>query len=187
MKTVKLMNRNDSVMTMSLNVEKLMLIQKALGVKLRAQVGVLGSSPHNRSVVAPRMATERNAKGLGRPSKTLGSDLTNAEIGAIHEFGKISKPKIPQRSFLWMPLSLYLQDEVYKKASVFNKLISFANVLDCYALLGICGENVVQYAFQTGGFGEWPALKPQTIANKGSDKILIDTAQLRKSITSRVI
>ena len=186
MKSIKLMNRNDTSLTLNINLDKLELIQKALGVKLRAQVGVLGSSPHNRSVIAPRMATERNAKGIGRPSKTLGSDLTNAEIGAIHEFGQISR-KIPQRSFLWMPLKLYLQDEINKKASVLNRLISVADILKMYETLGIVAENVVQGAFQSGGYGNWQALSPITISRKGSDKILVDTAQLRRSITSRVI
>lgn len=180
------MNKGESSMSISVNVDKLELIQKVLGIRLRAQVGVLGSSPHNRSVIAPRMATERSATGKGRPSKTLGSELTNAEIGAIHEFGQIGR-KIPKRSFLWMPLSLYLNDAVQKKASVFNRLIGLATVHEAYAMLGIVGENVVQAAFQTGGFGDWPALKPSTVANKNSDKILIDTAQLRKSITSRVV
>lgn len=186
MNNIKLMNKGSASMTMTVNTDKLELIQKALGVKMRAQVGVLGSSPHNRSVIKPRMATERSAQGKGRPSKSLGAELTNAEIGAIHEFGMIGR-KIPQRSFLWMPLSLYLKDEVQKKSAVFNRLIGLASMQQAYATLGILGENVVQAAFQTGGFGAWPALKPETIANKGSEKILIDTAQLRKSITSRVI
>lgn len=173
-------------MNITINVDKLELIQKALNHKFRAQVGVLGSSPHNRSVIKPRMATERSASGIGRPSKSLGADKTNAEIGAEHEFGNIGK-KLKQRSFLWMPLSFYLNDAVQKKAAVFNRLITLANIQQCYATLGILGENVVQAAFQTGGFGNWPDISDETKAKKNSDKILIDTAQLRKSITSRVV
>jgi len=188
MQEVRLFNRNNATLEVKINLDKLELIRKALGVKLRAQVGILGASPHNRSIFKTRMATERNPKtNIGRPSKTLGSELTNAEIGAVHEFGRNSKPKIPQRSFLWMPLKLYLQDYVNKKSSVFNRLITLADMHTMYELLGITAENVVQSAFQTGGFGNWPALSSVTIARKGSDKILIDTAQLLKWVTSRVV
>ena len=186
MNEVKLMRNGDSTMTLKINVDRLLLIQKAMGVSLRAQVGVLGTSPHNRSVIKPRMATERNAKGIGRPSKALGANKTNAEIGAEHEFGSISR-HLPKRSFLWMPLSFYLFEFVQKKATVFNRLIKEGDVLGCYKILGIVGENVVQEGFKTGGFFNWQPLSPVTIAKKGSDKILIDTAQLRKSITSRVV
>ena len=187
MQEVRLFNRNNATLSVTINLDKLELIRKALGVKLKAQVGILGASPHNRSVFKTRMATERNSKNIGRPSKTLGSEQTNAEIGAIHEFGKLSKPRVPQRSFLMMPLKLYLQDYVNKKASVFNRYITLADHHKMYELLGITAENVVQSAFQTGGFGNWPALRQTTIDRKGSDKILIDTSQLRKSVTSRVI
>lgn len=196
MKTVKLMNRSTANMSIKINVDKLELIQKALGVRLRAQVGVLGSSPHNRSVVAPRQPSEKQGKGLGRPN-SLGANPTNAEIGAQHEFGNIGR-HLPQRSFLWMPLSLYLNDYVQKKASVLNRLITLAKIQEAYAVLGIAGENVVQAAFQTGGFGNWQALKLSTLERKhpegfsgfterDNDSILIQTGQLRKSITSRVV
>jgi hypothetical protein len=46
-------------------------------------------------------------------------------------------------------------------------------------LLGVMGEETVQEAFATGGFGQWPALRPRTIQRKGSSRILIDSAQLR--------
>ena len=42
-----------------------------------------------------------------------GSDLTNAEIGAIQEFGSVAN-KIPARSFLRMPLEKYLPSMLNK-------------------------------------------------------------------------
>ncbi len=186
MKTNNIYNKGGLSLSTNVNIGKLELIEKALGKKFRAQVGVLGSSIHNRSVIKPRMATERNAEGIGRPSKSLGADKTNAEIGAEHEFGVVSR-HLPARSFLWMPLSLHLNDAIQAKASVFNRLMSLAEIPKMYATLGILGENVVQAAFQTGGFGQWQKLSQETIDRKGSEKILIDTAQLRKSITSRVV
>jgi phage gpG-like protein len=187
MKVVQLYKSGQNHMTLKINTVKLEAIQKALGIKYRTEVGILGASEHNRKQIGPRMASERNAKGLAKPSKTDASTLTNAQIGTIHEFGSVSRG-IPARSFLWMPLSLHLMDEVNKKASVINNHLNMADIFKCYQLLGIIAENVVQEAFETGGFGHWQKLKAATIARKGgSEAILIDTAQLRKSITSRVV
>ncbi len=185
MKTIKLMRNGDSHMDLHINIDKLELIQKAMGIKLKAQVGILGSSPHNRSVFKPRMATVRNDKGVGRPSKALGANRTNAEIGLDHELGSVTR-HLPKRSFLLMPLTFYLFDAVKKKSKVLNKLISVADIVKFYATLGIIAENVIQEAFKKGGPG-WQPLSPVTIEKKGSDKILISTGQLRKSITSRVV
>jgi phage gpG-like protein len=137
------------------------------------------------------MATERSATGKGHASKTEASQLTNVEIGIAHEYGVKGGMsggwKIPPRSFLFTPLSMHLMDYVNEKASVINRYLNMAEVKNCYDLLGVIAENVVQEGFETGGFGAWPKLKDATIARKGSDSILIDTGQLRKSITSRVV
>ena len=53
--------------------------------------------------------------------------------------------------------------------------------------LGVVAEGTIQKAFATGGWGEWPKLSPVTIRRKKSSKILIDTSQLRRSISSRVV
>jgi hypothetical protein len=65
--------------------------------------------------------------------------------------------------------------------------IRMTGVKSAVKLLGVMGEETVQEAFATGGFGQWPALRPRTIQRKGSSRILIDSAQLRKAVTSRVV
>lgn len=191
MKVVQLYKNGRNSMTLNINTTKLEILQKVLGIKYRAEVGILGSSPHNRKPTNPRMATERNATGRGKASSTDASTKTNVEIGIAHEYGvKGSKSggwKIPPRSFLWMPLSLHLIEYVNQKADVIKRYLNMADVKSCYVLLGIIAENVVQEAFNTGGFGSWEKLKQSTIDRKGSSSILIDTGQLRKSITSRVV
>lgn len=52
--------------------------------------------------------------------------------------------------------------------------------------LGIACENVIQDAFSSGGFGFWKFILPSTVRRKGSARELIDTGQLRRSITSKV-
>ena len=52
---------------------------------------------------------------------------------------------------------------------------------------GIAGENLIDEAFDTGGFGTWPPISQNTAKKKGNDKILIETDQLHKSRVSKVI
>lgn len=112
------------------------------------------------------------------------SNLTNAIIGLEHEFGSITK-KIPSRSFLRMPLFDKLNMDLIKSSNI-TKYIMEGKLEIFLKMLGVLGENIVQTAFETSGFGKWKPLSIITILKKKSSKILIDTAQLRKSITSRI-
>ena len=49
--------------------------------------------------------------------------------------------------------------------------------------MGAVGESIVQDAFSTGGFGKW---KPSRMENKQTKQTLVETQQLRNSITSDV-
>ncbi len=141
-------------------------IQKQLGKKFVTRVGVIG----NDARTAP-VATVGESK----------SELTNAQIGLIHEKGSYVR-NIPQRSFLFMPLSTKLP-EYYKKLGpgVLNSLTA-KNIQAIYTQLGIVGENIVQRAFATSGFGKWEKSRVN-----GRVINLIDTGQLRKSIHSDVV
>lgn len=121
-----------------------------------------------------------------------GSVITNAKIGFIHEFGRLQgEPRIPARSFLRMPLELYLDDFLKKNKHLtreaFEKSIKSGKADLLAKKLGIIAEQCIQVAFETEGFGNWEANKPSTVARKGSDKPLIDTGELRRSISSEVM
>jgi hypothetical protein len=107
----------------------------------------------------------------------------NPSLGYEHEFGNM-EDNLPQRSFLRMPLMAHM-GEVLK----FDWLrrIRMNGTKSAVKLLGVLGEETVQEAFATGGFGQWAPLSPRTIKRKGSSRILIDSAQLRKAVTSRVV
>lgn len=109
----------------------------------------------------------------------------NATIGAAHEFGT---SRLPIRSFLRVPLSENLDDEM-EKSGAFDK-DALARVVKegsvkVYAekIAAIC-LNIVQDAFATGGGGKWKKWKPGYINNTG--QILVDTQQLRNSISTEV-
>lgn len=151
--------------------------------KLRVRVGILGSH------VDRGMDEAGRKKGYEqRFDRDFNEEpLTNPEIGAIHEFGRVGDNPLPARSFLRMPLQTKLVGEVDKIGKkVFQHLIIKKDVRTALKALGVVAENVIQAAFATGGFGLWKKLSAYTIRKKKSSAILIDTAQLRKSITSAV-
>lgn len=147
--------------------------------KARVKVGILGATSSRRAVLS-----QFRVKGESR--FVAGGKLNNAEIGAVHEFGSI-KRGIPVRSWLRMPIltrlavALKAQDRHRWERLLVTKGLRFW--LDS---LGALAVAVVQSAFATKGFGFWTALKRRTIARKGSSAILIDSAQLRQSVTHEV-
>jgi hypothetical protein len=152
--------------------DKLEAVERELGRKLAARIGIMGDH-------ASRTYTG-NFEAQG------GNYQTNADIGLIHEKGSYSR-KIPRRSFLEEPLRDKLPDQARKFGEYFNKDLDAGRLAGAYEKLGILCENIVQMAFRTRGFGKWAPNSARTVARKGSDSPLIDTAQLRKSITSAVV
>lgn len=141
-------------------------LRKAIGKEFAVQVGILGNK-----------------------TKRKKTEQTNAYIGFQHEFGVFSK-RIPKRSFLKTPLEMHLNEflEKHKKTSrkEFEKCVQSGDLESFARNLGIVAEEVIQEAFASRGFGQWKGNKEYTIRKKGSDSPLIDTGQLRRSITSRV-
>jgi len=109
--------------------------------------------------------------------------LTTVEIGAVHEFGS-ELAGIPERSFI----RAGFDDNVAANRVLTKRL----------ALLVITGRMSIRKALKILGLamktqivrridkGIEPALKPATIARKGSSKPLIDKGQLKQSITFEV-
>lgn len=154
----------------TMNLDGLEDLARQLGRKYRARVGILGSHADRPAVSGSKVK----------------NPLNNAELGMVHMFGSI-KRKIPARDFLKMPIE-FKKQEIIKAmgTTVVKKALENREIKRIYKILGAAAEAAVLEGFQTGGFGKWPALKPRTVARKGSNKILIDTSELQKSITSDV-
>lgn len=155
---------------------------KQVGGEFVARVGVIGS-----------------AAGEVHDSE---SGMTNATLGLIHEFGSESN-NIPARSFLRMPLEAQ-QDKLMQTLDTgsVKESIESGDIKQVYKTLGIAAEQIVKDAFMTGGYGNWKANAPITIhggwmsnkngksfyvKGKGTDKPLIDTGALMRSISSDVV
>jgi len=125
------------------------------------QIGILGSSP-----------------------RTDGGQ-SNAAVGAAHEFGT---SKLPRRSFLREPITDHL-DAYLQKAGAFdkaklNEVVKNATLKPYMDKVAIVCEEIVQDAFGSGGFGKW---KPSDMTDKKVQMTLVETQQLRRSITSKVV
>lgn len=148
--------------TVSLNMKGLDKLIRALGEKPpMIKVGILGSD------------SARDGQG---PS--------NADIGAIHEFGKAG---FPVRSFLRVPLMDELRpalerNRVLSKKSM-KEVLESGTIIPLFTTIAIIAEGVVLGAFDSGGYGKWP---PSDMTHKKVHQTLVETTQLRDSITAEV-
>ncbi len=114
-----------------------------------------------------------------------GNGPSNATIGAFHEFGTSS---LPVRSFLRMPINDRLMKDLQKSGAfskdVLSQVIKQKTVVPWLRLVLVAAEGVIADAFDTGGFGKWA---PSNMAGKTNAQTLVETGQLRDSITSEVV
>lgn len=148
-------------MTQTLKMDGLKGILKALGGKAPvARIGILGSSGR-------------------KDGKT-----TNALVGAVHEFGTSA---VPMRSFLRMPLTEHLEKGLQKSGAftegAVNDVIKQGSMKPWVEKMAIEAVGIVLEAFDTEGFGKWTPLNPKTLDHKKVKQTLVETQQLRNSIT----
>lgn len=142
----------------------------------RVKVGVLGGSyPNGESMASVAMLHEFGS----RKSRSF-----------VYKGEKLSVSSIPTRSFLRMPLRLKVKalsrmDEVDKRMMLEG--LKTGHVHFPLYRLGLKGVSIVQKAFDSQGFGQWPRnMHKRYIELKGSNVPLIDTGLLRNSISSEV-
>lgn len=146
----------------SFNLKNLKKLEETLGKSAGVKVGILGSK-NNRD----------------------GGEFGNAEIGILQEFGSVTN-NIPPRSFLRMPLETKRKrlEEAFTGSA---EDLANGDIKKVLQKVGFVAEEIIDDAFRTGGFGNWAPNAPATVAKKKSSRPLIDTAQLRRSITSKVV
>ena len=144
----------------SLNLKGFEALRKGLSAGQYVKVGLFGDHKTQRTGKEP---------------------ITNLELGIIHEFGSISA-HIPPRSFLRMPIMEKRADILKFGASKkISELLLAGDKKKALGLLGAFAKNVIQSAFDSGGFGKWAPLKHRV------GKILDDTSQMRRAIWSKVV
>lgn len=147
------------------NLDGLEEIKRQVGNTYRTRVGIIGSK-----------ASQQHPSGID-----------NATLGVIQMFGSITR-NIPPRDFLLMPLVTKHREIIQSFGSgAIRDAFARGDYKKMFALLGVKAEDIIQQAFETKGFGQWAPNAPATIDSKGSSMPLIDTAQLRRAITSDVV
>jgi hypothetical protein len=157
------------------------------------RVGILGSLGRKKD--ERKEYGELKSRG-GHKTTDEASDLTNADIGLAHEMGVASR-NLPQRSWLRTPLEDHLPGHFEKLGDEVIKDILEKQDKKAYEELSVVCEQIIQMGFATGGYGKWAPLKLSTLEGKhkkfsyftkeANDSILVDSGQLRKSITSAVV
>ncbi len=151
--------RENIALTVSIKMGPLQALAKALKAKPpMAHVGILGM---------------KNARS---------DALTNATVGAAHEFGT---ERLPKRSFLLEPIQDQIKNRVKDLIgdADIKRIIADKGMRGVTQDLGIIGVQIVADAFASGGFGKWPQ---SNYADKKVHQTLVETQQLRNSITYEV-
>lgn len=112
------------------------------------------------------------------------SGANNAEVGAAHEFGT---SKLPQRSFLRVPIADHLAKRMESSGALdketLENVIKQGTITPWIKKIAVLAEGIVREAFDSSGFGKWP---PSNMTYKTTKQTLVETQQLRNSITSEV-
>lgn len=118
--------------------------------------------------------------GDGAPRE---GEVTNAFIGACHEFGT---SRVPMRSFLRIPLADHFGKKVKQAGyvGVIQNIVEQESLVPLARKFAVMAEAIVLEGFATGGYGKWKAHAEGYQNNTGM--LLQDTQQLRNSITSEV-
>ena len=156
------------------------------------KVGILESGKNKRT---PPPDKDKDPKKNNKPKKKEKLP-TNADIGVVHEFGleinvgKRKKIAMPERSFLRMPLYDDFEDRLFKNNSaqdLVEKLVE--KPAKFFDKLGTTALGVIRDAFHNGGSSrtKWQSLDPEYAKTKNVNQILVETGQLRDSITHQVV
>lgn len=118
---------------------------------------------------------------VGFPAKAKEPDgSSTALIAAVHEFGAPDKG-IPERSFMRTSLEQNRNKRKTLNEQNLKKVLNGGMSVDAaLGQLGLMASSDIKEQIKNGSF---TPLKAATIKRKGSSKPLIDTGQMRQSVT----
>lgn len=151
---------------------KMLAQARELAKGKRVRVGILDDAPKD-------VATTDEA---GNRTTTVDSAITLIEIAIIHEFGL---GDVPQRSFIRATI-----DE--RKADIERLLVSRARLvlagkITADQALDQVGAKVAGWVVEKIDSNIAPALAESTVEEKGSSVALVDTGQLKASVSWLVL
>lgn len=116
---------------------------------------------------------------VGFPSSAKEPDGTStALVAAVHEYGS---EHVPERPFMRVAIQENLGNYKALNANSLKQLVRGSITTDkALGLLGLMASSHIKEKIKNGSFAP---LKAATIKRKGSSKPLIDTGQMRQSVT----
>lgn len=116
-----------------------------------------------------------------------GGPFTNAEIGAIHEYGAPGAG-IPERPFVRSTFTFRRAELIELQAAAARAIIEGRlRPEKAIALIGAWGAGAVREQILKYGAFLFAPLAPSTIARKGSSQPLVETGQMVRSISFVVL
>lgn len=117
-------------------------------------------------------------------NKAVGANFNLAGKAAVHEFGSPSQG-IPERSYLRATMTEKSQEIADNMINRIYSYIEAGRIIDdnYFRIIGNDVSNLVKQKIVSGNF---TPLKASTIKRKGSSKPLIDTDELRGSISYEI-
>lgn len=118
---------------------------------------------------------------LSSEGKHQSSEMTVAQIGFFHEFGT---EKVPERSFIRSTMEGQSRDIKTVAGSQYKKVLDGSiTTEEGLGVLGAFTAGLIQEKFTDN---DWVPNSEKTQERKGSSTPLIDTGQLRQSISFKV-
>lgn len=154
----------------------------------RAVVGIPATTAQDRQAAVRKLiGGARSKKRKEHLVKAALSMINNAQLLFIHTNGSPLK-SIPARPVLEPaimdpPTRALIEEELGKAAEA---ALTYKDPESFLKRAGLIAENAAR-AWFTNPKNNWVPNKPSTIRAKGSSRPLIDTAEMRKAITSLVL
>ena len=154
------------------------------GIQAFSKAHVLVGWPGEGSRLKQAAKRAAGKNGKTPPTGTPTTPLTVAEVAFIMEYGSMKNGLVP-RPIMAQTIARTERTMLDYQAQSFHAVLDGkATVQQALAKLGVWFEGELKRSFTVETFAP---LQPRTIAAKKSSRPLIDSGQLRQSVTSRVV
>lgn len=163
--------------------------------KSYVKAGVLGATGTHTPGTVVRKVEARRDPHSGRFRKAVQartdangavSELTNAVLAAIHEYGLGTAPARP---WIGPPFRAKRPEYFRTLAAAYRTALRAGKPQDVDKVLGLLGAQMAADIknYVTSGAGVPPPNAPSTIRQKGSSRPLVDTSGMVNSVTYQVV
>lgn len=127
------------------------------------------------------------------------TDASQIEKAKLHEFGSRQKIEfeeegkkynvkgVPTRSFIRMPLKLFLPPLIEQNSEAIKRFRGRKAVENIMSMVGDSCVEVIHEAFNTQGFGQWIDHQSESYKEDNDNPVLDKTGKLKNSIGYEIV